>query len=1001
MPVQVGSAYGKIILDASGVRAGVAEAQRHLNGLQGTVGTVAKGIATATAGIALAVGGIAAVSVKTAAEFDTQMRNVNSIAKLPEQQFKALEDQVVSLSTKFPQSAETMAAGLYSIQSSGFNAQEAMKLLEVSARGASAGLTDTETSSKALTAVINAYGLSVDDADHVMDVMFKTVDRGVLSFEELAGNIGDVVGTANVAGVSIEELGAAFATMTKGGISAAEASTALNQLMLTYIQPSEDAKDLAHQLGIEFSAQALQSKGLAGAVKELSDKVGLYEVVATGADEKVKEQVKGIDQQIRALRDQKGATSDAARAQKDAIDSQVLALEAQKRAITGNSDAAKAQRAALTNQIATLRDQKSAVGGSNTAIDAQIRKLENQKAALIDSKNTNIDYNVVMAEMSKRTGLTAEQLSTLFPNVRALKAALSLTRQEGQVFEEELGQMGKAAGATQTAFAEQAKGTEFQFTILKNKVTAILISLGVAILPIINRIMGQLASALDSPQVKAAIDTLIAAITSIGNGDIVGGLSKILGPELANNLVSTVTTIIGILQSLLAGDFKSVLEKITIALAGLFGNEFANNFYNTVLGIVNFVTGTVIPGLQQFANFLQTQVLPVILQVFGWILDNREQLIGVLEGVVAGFIAFQAISGVVGTITAIIAAVSAMSGAISAAGGIIAAIVAILGGPLTIIIVAIAALISLLVAAWVNDWGGIQEKTQAVVTFITDAIQKFLAWAGPAWEKVSKLLSQAWEVTWKAIQEVVNRVLGVIRPLLEAWQAATEGNWKLFGQKLREAWDALWQLIYDIIQKALELILAYWRGAWDTFLSILNNIIPTIISTISGLVNQIWTAITSVDWLSLGGQIIQGIANGITNGIEAIKQAALAAAQAALDAAKGFLGIQSPSRRAEEEVGRPLVEGVEVGIRRGWTDIQNTFKSLAPSLSGVQIASQRNLQPSFAGASPARSSFNGTLNLNFNFPPGIEKVKQTDLKDTVRDAVYDAIGELFPERQER
>lgn len=164
------------------------------------------------------VAGLGGAAVKMAASYDKAMHNVNSIAKLPEDQFKKLEAQVLKLSTTVPQSAETLAKGLYDIQSSGFAANDALGILEVSAKAASAGLSNTDVASKAITAVLNAYGMGADQAGRVSDVLFKTVDRGVLTFEDLATNIGDVVGTANIAGVSIEDVGAAFATMERTNI---------------------------------------------------------------------------------------------------------------------------------------------------------------------------------------------------------------------------------------------------------------------------------------------------------------------------------------------------------------------------------------------------------------------------------------------------------------------------------------------------------------------------------------------------------------------------------------------------------------------------------------------------------------------------------------------------------------------------------------------------------------------------------------------------------------
>src|ERR671918_86576 len=107
-----------------------------------------------------------------------------------------MSNAVLEMSTRLPQSAQVLAKGLYDIGSSGFYGADALKILEVSAIAASAGMTDTATASKAIVGVLNAYGLEAEDAAHVSDVLFTTVELGVITFEELTRQLGDVLGAA-------------------------------------------------------------------------------------------------------------------------------------------------------------------------------------------------------------------------------------------------------------------------------------------------------------------------------------------------------------------------------------------------------------------------------------------------------------------------------------------------------------------------------------------------------------------------------------------------------------------------------------------------------------------------------------------------------------------------------------------------------------------------------------------------------------------------------------
>ncbi|HOW77923.1 MAG TPA: phage tail tape measure protein [Verrucomicrobiota bacterium] len=213
----------------------------------------------------------------TAVEFDRQMRNIQSISKQSDESLTALGQTFIALSTDLTQttdSATNLAAGFYNIQSSGFAGADALTVLQASSKAASAGLTDTNVASQAIVAALNAYGLTAKDATTVSDTLFKTVDIGVLSFDELASQIGDVMPTAAVAKVPLNDLGAAIATMTKGGISAAESTTALNQVMMAFIDPSKEARKAAAAMGVDLSASALASKGLGGALADVAKKTG-------------------------------------------------------------------------------------------------------------------------------------------------------------------------------------------------------------------------------------------------------------------------------------------------------------------------------------------------------------------------------------------------------------------------------------------------------------------------------------------------------------------------------------------------------------------------------------------------------------------------------------------------------------------------------------------------------------------------------------------------------
>jgi TP901 family phage tail tape measure protein len=192
--------------------------------------------------------------VAKGAAFERGMLNINSIAKVSRPELDAMGKSVLGMSGEFGQSADTMTAALYDINSSGFAGAKGIDVLRASSKAATAGLATTSEAAKGITAVLNSYGLQAADSAHVSDVLFKTVERGVVSFPELSAVIGTTAALASPLGVSLEEVGAALSVMTRHGIDAENATTQLNAIMSSMLQPSVEAAALAKQLGIDWSS---------------------------------------------------------------------------------------------------------------------------------------------------------------------------------------------------------------------------------------------------------------------------------------------------------------------------------------------------------------------------------------------------------------------------------------------------------------------------------------------------------------------------------------------------------------------------------------------------------------------------------------------------------------------------------------------------------------------------------------------------------------------------
>lgn len=195
-------------------------------------------------------------------------------------------------------------------------------------------------------------------------------------------------------------------------------------------------------------------------------------------------------------------------------------------------------------------------------------------------------------------------------------------------------------------------------------------------------------------------------------------------------------------------------------------------------------------------------------------------------------------------------------------------------------------------------WAAAQPILQAAGDFITGTLipmfQQMVDWVITNWPTIQATIAQVmteiqtvittitatvqaiWSEWGDEIVAVIDFFVSQYNIIFSAFKAAFEGDWRKFGEILRTAWDDAWKNIQAIAQAAMD-----------------------------------W--FTTQDWGAIGSDIVQGIADGITAGAQWIADAAAAAARAAVDAAKGFLGIHSPSR-VFAGIGGNMMAGMAQGI---------------------------------------------------------------------------------------
>jgi len=275
-----GSIGWTAVLDTDDFTRGAAEIDQSFDDMGGASSRFDKilsgvGVATAVSAVVVdrmgqAIAGAFSDGIEMAKQFEQQMAKVRTLIQVTDAEFDNLGKGVLAISQRLPQGIDSLTDALFNLISAGVETKDSLDVLELSAKAATAGFTDVNTTAKLGISTINAFGLEITDLNRVYDIFFETARIGVTNFESLASELGSVLPSAKALGVSLEELGAIFAAATKGGISTAEVTTGLDATFRNLAGRKDELEELANVKLFD----AGEFRGLVPVFNDLSESLG-------------------------------------------------------------------------------------------------------------------------------------------------------------------------------------------------------------------------------------------------------------------------------------------------------------------------------------------------------------------------------------------------------------------------------------------------------------------------------------------------------------------------------------------------------------------------------------------------------------------------------------------------------------------------------------------------------------------------------------------------------
>ena len=403
----------------------------------------------------------------------------------------------------------------------------------------------------------------------------------------------------------------------------------------------------------------------------------------------------------------------------------------------------------------------------------------------------------------------------------------------------------------------------------------------------------------------------------------------------------TIEGAMGNLQASVVGVGTTILDQFKGPLTS--GISLVAQGISGLSGVFTGLVQTIGPILSQIGTVFQTAFAPIGTMITTQLLPALQPLMGALQNLANAVMpvimtAIQTIAPVLATVVSnVIQTMSVIATAVTPVINNIAALIQ-----------AVLPVIQSLFQSWGSAIQGVINAVfpfiQTVVTSVMNVVNAIIStvlaaingdWSG-VWEGIQNIVSSVWDGIQNIVSGAINAVSGVISSVLNGISGIFSSVWNGIKGAVSGAWNGI-------------------TSAVSSGVSSMMNFITSIPSRIMGVFSG------AGSWLlSAGKNIIQGLINGITNAIGGAISAVKDAVGGIIDGAKSLLGIASPSKVFDREIGRMipagLGRGVSENVRAATRPVEDMVESLLPSSIVTPMPVMSNPVPMNANSGPRVSA---------------------------------------------
>jgi tape measure domain-containing protein len=400
---------------------------------------------------------------------------------------------------------------------------------------------------------------------------------------------------------------------------------------------------------------------------------------------------------------------------------------------------------------------------------------------------------------------------------------------------------------------------------------------------------------------------------------------------------ATIEGAMGNLQASVVGVGTTILDQFKGPLTS--GISMLAQGISGLSGVFTGMVQTIGPILSQIGTVFQTAFAPIGTMITTQLLPALQPLMMALQNL--GSAVMPVIMTAIQTIAPVLATV--VSNVIQTMTVISTAVTPVINGIASVIQAVLPVIQSVF-----QTWGAsIQGVINAVFPFIQTVIESVMNVVNAIISTVLAAINGDWSGVWEGIQSIVSSVWDGIQNIVSGAINAVSGVISSVLSGISSIFSSVWNGIKGAVS-----------GAWNGITSAVSNGVSSMMNFITSIPSKIMGVFSGAgSWLlSAGKNIIDGLINGITNAIGGAISAVKDAVGGIIDGAKSLLGIASPSKVFDREIGRMipagLGRGVSENVRAATRPVEDMVNSLLPSSIVTPMPVMSNPVPMNANSGP-------------------------------------------------